>query len=113
MVNMKLQSYRMVVAVLAVLAMTSCFRPDRRTIVVAVPQMSSPACFAEVQKALQAVEGIEGAKPDYDKRTLAITYNALKLGIKNIEFVVAGAGFDANGTEAPASAKANLPEGCR
>lgn len=110
---MMLQFSRIAVLALMACTLSACFRPDHRTIVVAVPQMASPACFAEIQKALTAVEGIEGAQPDYEKRTLAIKYNALKLGIKNIEFVVAGAGFDANDTQAPANVKANLPEGCR
>lgn len=111
--NTKLHIPRLVLAALCMSLLSGCFRPDHRTIVVAVPKMASPACFAEIQKALAAVEGIEGAKPDYESRTIAISYNALKLGIKNIEFVVAGAGFDANETKAPENVKANLPEGCR
>lgn len=97
----------------ALLALPACFRPDHRAITVAVPQMSSPACFNLIQQALKNVEGVEGVTPDYEKRTVTINYFALKLGIKNIEFVIAGAGFDANDTKAPENVRAGLPEGCR
>lgn len=95
------------------LSSTACFRQDKRTITVAVPQMKSPECYAVIQQALGGVEGIEGSRPNYEQRTLDVTYNGLKLAIKNVEFVIAGAGFDANNTAAPADAKARLPEGCR
>jgi hypothetical protein len=42
-----------------------------------------------------------------------VTYDALKLGIKNIEYVIAGAGFDANDTPAPKEAREALPAECR
>lgn len=103
----------LVVLAAGLLMSAGCFRPDHRTIVVSVPQMASPACFAIIQEALKGVEGVEGVKPDYEKRTVAVSYFAIKLGIKNIEFVIAGVGFDANNTQAPAQVKANLPEGCR
>lgn len=90
-----------------------CFRQDRRTIVIHVPQMTSPACYAILQDALKGVEGIEATRPNYETRTLEVTYNALKLAIKNIEFVIAGAGFQANDIEANPEARARLPEGCR
>lgn len=94
-------------------AATGCFRQDRRTIVVDVPQMASPACYAIIQEAMKNVEGIEGTRPDYQRRTLEVTYNGLRLGIKNIEFVIAGAGFKANQIDPPEEARARLPEGCR
>lgn len=97
----------------ATLSITGCFRQDRRTITVAVPQMQSPACYAIIQDAMKSVEGIESTRPDYERRTLEVTYNALRLGIKNIEFVIAGAGFKANEIDPPEEVRARLPEGCR
>ena len=95
------------------LAGPGCFRQDRRTITVKVPQLNGPECLRFIQDAAQKVEGIEQVAPHYDSRTVDVTYNAMKLGIKNIEFIIAGAGFDANETQAPAAARAALPEGCR
>lgn len=100
-------------ALLAALTSTACFRADHRTITVSVPQMKSPGCYAIIQEALKSVEGIEATRPNYEQRTLDVSYNALRLGIKNIEFVIAGAGFTANDMEAPAEARARLPEECR
>ncbi len=91
----------------------ACFRQDRRTITVHVPQLRQPDCFRFIQDAVKSVEGIEGVVPHYEAGTVDVTYNAIKLGIRNIEFVIAGAGFDANDTKAPAQARAALPEGCR
>lgn len=90
-----------------------CFRQDRRTIVISVPQMRSPACYAIIQEAMKNVDGIELVRPDYDRRQLEVTYNALKLAIKNIEYVIAGAGFQANDIEPQPEARARLPEECR
>lgn len=92
---------------------SGCFRQDKRTITVKVPQLRSEACLRFVQDAVKPVEGIEHVTPNYEQGTLDVTYNAMKLGIRNIEFVIAGAGFDANDTKAPANVRAALPEGCR
>jgi len=97
----------------ALLIGTGCFRQDRRTITVKVPNLRSEACLHLIQNAAKPVDGIEQLTPDYANGTLDVTYNAMKLGIKNIEFVIAGAGFDANETKAPDNVKAALPEGCR
>jgi copper chaperone CopZ len=75
--------------------------------------MNSPACYAVIQDALKVVEGIENTRPDYERRTLEVTYNGLKLGIKNVEFVIASAGFAANDLQPPAEVRARLPEPCR
>lgn len=98
---------------LAALAATSCFRQDHRTITINTPQLKSPECYAILQETLKSVEGIESTRPNYDEQTLDVSYNALRLGIKNIEFVISNAGFTANDTEALPEAREKLPEGCR
>lgn len=110
---MKLQSCIALTLISALLIGTACFRQDRRTITVKVPSLRSEECLRLIQNAAKPVDGIEQLTPDYAKGTLDVTYNAMKLGIKNIEFVIAGAGFDANDTKAPDTVKAALPEGCR
>ena len=103
----------MLLLLVLTMAGAACFRSDRRTIVVQVPQMASPACYSVIQEALKNVEGIENTRPDYEKRTLEVTYNGLKLGIKNVEYVIAGAGFAANHIQPPEDVRARLPEPCR
>ncbi|MCS6771143.1 MAG: heavy-metal-associated domain-containing protein [Kiritimatiellae bacterium] len=97
----------------AILFAIGCFRQDQRTITIRVPQMRSPACYALIQEALKKIEGIKSTRPDYEKRTVDVTYDALKLAIKNIEFVIAATGFQANDIEPPPDARARLPEDCR
>jgi copper chaperone CopZ len=92
-----------------------CFRQDIRTLVVNVPQMKSADCAKIIQGALSRIEGIDAnsIKPDFEKHTLSITYNSKKLGIKNIEFLIAGVGFDANNEQGKPEAKAALSPECR
>jgi copper chaperone CopZ len=89
------------------------FRHDIRSIVVYVPQMGSPDCSRVVQDALAKMEGVRFTKPDLAARTVEVTYDALKMGIKNIEFTIADAGFDANTTQASPEARKALPAACR
>ncbi len=89
------------------------FRPDVRTITVQVPQMKSLDCQQRIQDALAKTEGVQGTAPDLSQRKLEVTYDALKLGIKNIEYVIAGAGFDANDTPAPKDVRDALPAECK
>lgn len=112
--NSKCLQIAALLATVSVLTLgVGCFRQDRRTITVQVPQLRSADCLHFIQDAVKPVEGIEQVTPHYEQGTLDVTYNAMKLGIRNIEFVIAGAGFDANDTKAPANVRASLPEGCR
>ena len=92
---------------------SGCFRQDVRTIVVNVPEMKSPECSKIIQDAMLKVEGIEQVTPDVAARTVTVRFNSTRVAIKNIEFVIATAGFDANSTLAPPETKAALPPGCR
>ena len=92
---------------------TGCFRPDRRTITVSVPQMSSPACYAIIVESLKGIEGIARVQPDYTARSLSVTFNGLRLAIRNVEYAISSTGFDANDLAGSPEAKARLPEGCR
>lgn len=91
----------------------ACFRQDKRTITVKVPQLVSADCLLHIQTAAKQVEGIEDVRGSIENKTVDVTYNAMKLGIRNIEFIIARAGFDANDTPASPQARAALPEGCR
>lgn len=94
---------------------TGCFRKDHRQITINVPQLTSQRtnCLQRIIDATKSVDGIEGVQFGEKAGTIVVSYNALKLGIRNIEFLVAGAGFDANDTKAPEQARNALPEDCR
>jgi copper chaperone CopZ len=110
---MKLARYLLGSVVVVAFLACGCFRQDVRTLVVNVPQMKSADCSKIIQGALSRIEGIISAEPDLEKRTMSITYNSTKLSIKNIEFLIAGVGFDANDEQGKPEAKAALPAGCR
>jgi copper chaperone CopZ len=93
---------------------TGCFRKEVVTLVVKVPQMKSQECSRIILNALQGpIDGIITATPDLNNRTIAVTYDSTKLATKNIEFVIAGVGFDANDIPAKPEARKALPAGCR
>ena len=96
----------------AILA-AGCFRQDIKTIVVNVPGMKSPECSKIIQDATAKVDGIVEVTPDVTAHTVTVRFDSTRLAIKNIEFVIATAGFDANSTVAPPETKAALPAGCR
>jgi copper chaperone CopZ len=89
------------------------FRADIRTVTIEVPAMKSLDCSRRVQDALAKTEGVRSTTPDVNARRVDIQYDAIKLGIKNLEYVIAGAGFDAGATKAPAEARNALPGECR
>jgi copper chaperone CopZ len=90
-----------------------CFRQDIRTFVVNVPQMGSPECSKIIQDALINVEGIHSADPDLHNKSMTITFDSRKLAIKNIEYLIADRGFDANEAQGNPEARAALPPACR
>lgn len=111
--KMERKIFALAAGTLAMLWAAGCFRPDIRTIAINVPQMDGPDCVKIVQDALGSVEGIISAQPDTATRTIAVTYDARKLGIRNVEFVIAGAGFDANDIPGRPEARQKLPPPCR
>ncbi|HEY8240870.1 MAG TPA: hypothetical protein VIH35_05455 [Kiritimatiellia bacterium] len=90
-------------------------RKDVRTVEFNVPQLKSPECMGYILEVLNTnkVEGVKGVTPAIDQHKLLVTYDSTKLGIKNIEFLIASAGFDANNTAAPADVKSKLPPDCQ
>jgi copper chaperone CopZ len=96
-----------------ILTSTSCFRNDTRTVTYDVPALTSRSCSDSLQNALSMIDGVISAEANLEQATLTVTFDGLKLGIKNVEYVILGAGFDVNGNPGVASAKAELPPECR
>ncbi len=92
-----------------------CFRPKHSVMEVRVPEMKSEECWRIIENALNAELGsfITEKQPDIPNRLVVFTYQNESLGERNIEKVIASAGFDANSTMADPEAKKKLPEGCR
>ncbi len=99
--------------IFASLLCSGCFRNDTRIGVYHVPNITSQECLNVLSGKLRAVEGVEDVQADFTTHKVSVTFNGLKAGLKNIEFVIAGAGFDVNETPGAAAAKEQLPATCR
>ncbi len=97
----------------AALLCTACFRNDTRVGEYRVPNMTAQPCLDVLTARLKAVEGVQDVKADFATGTVYVTFDGLKAALKNIEFVIAGTGFDVNDTPGAPEAKASLPAGCR
>jgi copper chaperone CopZ len=97
----------------AIFAVNGCFRQVIRDIEVRVPQLRSPECARLIQEALSHVDGVISATPDLSNKIMVVRYNSEKLGTKNVEYVIAGTGFDANDIPHNPEARAKLPAGCQ
>ncbi|MBU4200726.1 MAG: heavy-metal-associated domain-containing protein [Verrucomicrobia bacterium] len=102
-----------ILAVLILLGLSACRKQDIRTVVIKVPGMKNPACTKLIQDAFLRQPGIQSIRPDFQNRELTITYNSMVVALKNLEFTIAGVGFDANNIKAFTNAVAGLPPECR
>lgn len=95
--------------------LAACYRQDILTVDISVPQMGSPQCRSLVLQALGRLEqdAIIRAAPNIETRVLTITYDSRRLALKNIEYAITAAGFDANEEQAPQEARDALPAECR
>lgn len=78
-----------------------------------MPGLTSQECVTIVSDKLRANEGVEVVEANLASGKLSVTFNGLKLAIKNIEIIIADAGFDVNDRPADEQAKAGLPASCR
>jgi cation transport ATPase len=99
--------------ILLVVCLAGCRKQDIRTVVVAVPGLKNPACAQIIQDAFMHQPGIKAVRPDFQQRTLTVTYDSMVTARKNIEFTIAGVGFDANDIPARSNAVAALPAACK
>ncbi len=94
---------------LLVVCLAGCRKQDVRTVVVAVPGLKNTACTQIIQDAFMRQPGIKAIVPDFQQHTLTVTYDSMVIARKNIEFTIAGAGFNANDIPAPTNAVAAKP----
>lgn len=115
---------------LTVFVAGSCRKADIRTVVIQVPGMKNEACAKRVSNAaasevaagpradanskrVQAALLSGSVKADLATRTVTVRYDSLRMSLKNLEFAIAKAGFDANNTPARPSAVEALPAECK
>ena len=102
-------------SILILISLPACFRQDVITIELQVPQMRSDDCARLVLQSFGRLEAdaILRAEPNVAEGTLRVTYNSMRLAIKNIEYAITAAGFDVNEERARPEARQALPERCR
>ena len=119
-------------ALAAALSASGCRTKDVRTVVITVPEMRCAQCKATIERALVSLNagmGVQfdkgaGGKMgapmirfDLEKHTVTVTYDSMMMGVKNLEFAIAEAGYGvvAKPYDLPANpvARAALPPACR
>ncbi len=112
---MKKSFLMVLIGVGGVFSGTSCRQHDFRTLTIEVPEMHNEACVRVIVNAISRTPGLQpnSFKADISGRTVTITYDSLLVADKNIEFMVAKAGFEANGIPRDPKAAAALPPDCR
>lgn len=97
----------------ALFAAGACRTQDIRIQVIRTPQLFNNDCAQIIVRDLSKAEGVRDVAYSLQDKTVTVTYDSLKLALKNLESVIAAAGFDANDTPANPQARAALPEVCR
>ena len=97
----------------AAVATVSCRQEEIRTRTFQVPQLKNEHAVRIVVDALSKVDGVIPEKIQGGKGTVTITYDSMKVAVKNLEFVIAKAGFNANDTPADPQAREALPADCK
>jgi len=109
----KLSTICFVAGITSLVLLVGCYRQEVQVFTVDVPQLRSEACGKIVTDRLLQVEGVRSASLDIENLKIHVEYLSTKIAKKNIEFMIAGTGFDANDRKASADARNRLPEGCR
>jgi hypothetical protein len=102
-----------VLALLALVAVASCRREDIRTVTIHCPQVTRGLHAGMVTQALGRADGVLPGTIQVDDGRVTVTYDSMRTALKNLEFVIAGAGFDAGGIPADPAARKALPPGSR
>jgi copper chaperone CopZ len=104
-----------VLTALTLLLLAGCRKQDLRTVTIRVPAMHNAACTNVVVEALVRVQSIprDWIRADAEHGTVTVTYDSMQRSLRNLEFAIADAGFQANDTPASRQAATNLPPECR
>ncbi len=92
-----------------VLGLAACRTQDVRTKVIQIPDVRNETARVIVSNALAQLEGVIPTSIRFDAGTVTVTYDSMKLALKNMEFAIADAGFAANDTPANAAKREALP----
>ena len=103
----------LLVVALAGLACVSCRQHDVRTTTITCPRVTAGKAADIVVRALSRTDGVLPESIRIESGKVTVTYDSMKVAIKNLEYVIAEAGFDAGEFPADPKAKETLPEELR
>ena len=95
------------------LSLSACRTQDIRSKTIQIPDVKTDAARVVVSNALAQLEGVNGGSIRFAPGTVTVTYDSMRLALKNMEFAIADAGFSANDTPANAAKRATLPAAVR
>ena len=78
-----------------------------------VPTIQCGTCKANVEKALQAVDGVRSAAVDLEKKIAHAGFDPARTNLAAMEKAIAMAGYDANDTERDSVGYAHLDACCK
>lgn len=103
------------VSLVLLTAVSSCRQSDLRTVEIKVPDLKNDACAKIIANAVGRQVGVKPGSigVDFQRRLVILQYESLVTAIKNIEFAIAEAGFQANEVPAKEEAARALPPECK
>lgn len=103
-----------VIFVTSVLAAgAGCRKQDIRTVNIRVPRATGDVCRELVSNSVVRLDGVMSESIRFEEGAVLVTYDSMKIARKNIEYAIAGAGFDANDIPAKPEAREALPVECK
>lgn len=90
----------------------ACRTKDVRQKIIRIPQVHTQSAADIVTKALVETEGVSSVSVSIKEGTVSVTYDSMRVALKNLEAAISDAGFDANDTPADTRARAALPASC-
>lgn len=91
----------------------SCRQQDVRTTTIRCPQVRSSQSAARVTMALSRMDGVQTDSITVKDGAVTVTYDSMKVAVKNLDFSIAEAGFDADDIPADKKAREALPAECK
>ncbi len=91
----------------------ACRQRDIQTVTIEVPQLQGQECKQLLREVVSAMNGVRTADLVVETGSVTVTYDSMRLALKNLEYAIAGTGFQANEIPADPKARERLPELCR
>ena len=103
----------MILGLLALALFCACRQADIRTVTIKAPGLKNQQCEGIVSNVLTRQDGVRPESIRFSPGAVTVTYDSMKVAIKNLEYAMAGVGFAANEIPAQQKAYEALPPECK